>query len=119
MKKLILLPLLFIASISLTNAQTALDFDGSTQWVDMGSFPALNNFTVEFDIQHNGADATYDRFLSNTLNGFSMATDASGNVRFYSNDLGIGWTLMGYTMPLNTWQHMAWVYDGVNISQAI
>lgn len=116
MKKL----LLFISIIFLgTNkhfAQTALDFDGNNQWVEMGAIPSLSNFTIEFDIRHNGTDAGYDRFVGNTNNGLCLATDGSGNVKVYSNNIGINWTLIGYTMATGTWQHMAWVYDGTNFS---
>lgn len=122
MKKILLVILPALLGWNITKAQTALDFNGSNnaathQRVNIGSIPALTNFTVEFDITHNGSDATYDRFVSNTNNGFNLAVANDGRVRIWSSNLGITtWPLFGYTMPLNTWQHMSVVYDGINIA---
>ena len=128
MKKLLLRTFTFASCFLLlstkeVNAQTALTFSGNdggsgtAQYDDIGNVPAMANFTIEFNIMHLGSgDSQYSRFVSSTNNGISLATDGSGDVEFYSNDLGIGWDNLGYTMPLNTWQHMAWVYNGSNIS---
>lgn len=115
-KNTLILLLLSLGFIGKANAQTALDFNGSNQWVDVGAISNFNTFTIEFDIQHQGADGTHDRFISNTNNGFSLATDGSGTVKLYSSNLGVSWTNIGYSMPVNTWQHMTWVYDGGTIS---
>lgn len=118
MKKL--LALIGIGLISFVGqAQTAVDFDGSN-YIQTQPIPALTDFTVEFDIRYDGpgTGATYQRILSTFNNGFSIALDGTGpgTVQVYSNDWPAPWTMVGYSLPLGTWVHMAWVKQGANLS---
>lgn len=118
MKRLI--TVIVIGLLCLTsNAQTALDFNGNN-YVQTQTIPALTDFTIEFDIRYDGpgTGAAYQRILSTFNNGFSIALDGTGpgTVQVYSNDWPAPWTMVGYSLPLGTWVHMAWVKQGVNLS---
>lgn len=118
MRTLLLILGLITASFN-AQSQTALDFNGNN-YVQTQTIPALTDFTIEFDIRFEGSGTgtIYQRFLSTFNNGFSLAVDGTatpGNVSVFSSDWPIGWTNVGYIMPLNTWIHMAWVKQGTNL----
>ncbi|WP_421893387.1 LamG-like jellyroll fold domain-containing protein [Marinoscillum sp.] len=106
---------IFLLLVSLTGfCQTAIDFDGSNDYLKITSMPALNAFTIEMWAYWQGGDANYDRYLSTVNNGLSFEfNQASGQMNFVANNWGgYGRVSTSYVLPQNTWVHIAWVWAG-------
>jgi hypothetical protein len=114
-QKLSLLFITFLLSNSKLNAQAGagLSFDGTDDRVVITTTTALvmNDFTMEFWMQHTGADAGFDRITSTASDLFETAKDGSGNIKYY-----MGSWITVTSMPINTWTHLAWVRKGNNLT---
>jgi len=111
-----ILTFLFVLSYSYGSAQTAIDLNGTNQYLQANLSTSLNQFTIDMDIYPKGGDNTFDRVFSmNSPDYFDIAVDALGDVRFISTILGVwGWT-PATTIPRNTYSHLAFVYQSGQI----
>ena len=115
----IIFPLLLL-HYSIFSQDNALDFGGSGDYVTLPEIGDLNNtFTFEYQIYYKGGDGSFDRVLSDNTLQFDIDTGGGGTVKFwyYNTDTSDGctWLSTGYTLPLDTWTHLAWVNDGSGI----
>jgi hypothetical protein len=102
---------------------TALDFDGTNDYVDLGSLTAINGvsaFTFETWVYRTANGTDFPTLFSKSTSGW---TNTSVNIGGWTPSAGIyatisiGLDAYGYNnsvvaMPLNTWSHIAVVFDG-------
>jgi hypothetical protein len=95
----------------------SLQFDGSSAYVDCGSGASLditNAITIEAWV-YKSAAVSYGQILAKNVNGWQylIQTDVNGNnavAGFYD---GSAWQVVtGTTVPLNTWQHIVYTFNG-------
>lgn len=115
---------LFTASAEKVLTQTTtgvtytMNFDGIDDYIRFDTMPAINAFTLECWLYQKGGNGPNDVFFSTTGNGLNLSVNnnSTNNMRIFSANLGIGvWTNIGYTMPLNTWTHIAFVRSGTSL----
>ncbi len=120
----VLFPLLFLFLFSHTSIGqgNSLDFDGTDDYVDIGS-PGLTSGTVELWL--NADDVNYNRRIYSQLNGGTATEGALGIEIDNDTNYGIfvwapstgGWKKiidMGGVNWSGAWHHLAVVYDGTN-----
>ncbi len=109
----VLATLLLLNSNINAQAGAALSFDGTDDQVAIptSTIMNVNDFTMEYWIQHTGADAGFDRITSTAGDLFETAKDGSGNIKYY-----MGSWITVTSVTLNTWTHLAWVRKGNNMT---
>ena len=115
MKKTILISFVIALSFLFSHAQTALDFDGTDDYVECGNGINLANqsFTVEWWAKRTGSGTVDNIFghgtqaTNNGLHGRFEASDAL-NFGFYGNDFI---TSPGSWATDGLWHHYAFTYD--------
>ncbi len=96
------------------DSQTALKFDGTNDRVDLGSFPALNSFTVESWVYNPVNDGVnYKRIIGVDNNRFEIAKMATGLLYVYLP--ATGWFNTGRYLSVGDWTHVAVTNDGVQL----
>jgi len=113
---------LFIIGVS-TQAQTALDFNGTSSYVEV-PYAVANNptqFTVELWVKVNNTSATHMAPLS-SRDGTSPWTNISGynfyvlpntNTWFFTGGISGSWNeLSGPAVVVGQWTHLAATHDG-------
>lgn len=122
----------FLLSLSSqTNAQTgaALDFDGASDYVDIGSQSTLSNttaFTIEAWLKRTSDSYPFPVFFSksvhaawgtNSINFGAWSSGAGIYARVAGSSDAYGYTT-GTVLPTDTWVHIAVVYDGTASTNA-
>ncbi len=99
----------------------SLDFDGTDDYIDLGDINALDglsSLTIEvwLKLHNHGA---FDRIIVKEIdgdptNGWGMAlSSTSGELSLYTrNGSNSNPQTTGNVIPLNTWTHIAYVFDG-------
>lgn len=116
MKQLSLAALLFlITGITGINAQNyALDFDGVDDFVSIGTISGFTeSVSVEALINPSSIPSNYPPIIKST-DEFALEIDHTNSEIKFHVKIGGGWASSpGYVIPtLNTWYHVAGVYDG-------
>lgn len=118
-RKLGFLCIVFLSILVSAQAQTALQFDGSTSYVEI-PYAAANNtaqFTVEFWARLDGGAGTFRAPLSNRndspLKGYNFYA-RTDNTWSFTGGRGVPvWeSLPGPAVVINQWTHLAATYDG-------
>jgi hypothetical protein len=116
MKKILLFWIALLFSWNTTKAQTALDFDGTDDFVECGTnLSNISNFTIEANIYYRGGaqwvlnfcDGTYNERLQLEINGGSLWTYSESSV-------GGGVSFGGGVIATNQWYHVALTNDIVS-----
>jgi hypothetical protein len=125
---LVIILYLLITIFSLTSYSQgsgySLDFDGSNDYVNMGSISQLNitsNITIEAWVLNQSAPSNYAGIISNLSdnyadeNGYGLFY-SSGNLTFWLQTVGGNandyTSYPKYSLDLNKWYHIAGTYDG-------
>jgi hypothetical protein len=105
--------LLFSFSFLCYHSQTALDFNGSSQYLITNNGVSFGSaFTFEMNIKYKGGNDPYDRFLCTQGDGFGLSNTSSGQIRIISYNLGINnWVDIPVFLPIGTFVHLAVVYN--------
>lgn len=86
----------------------ALDFNGSSSYINLPISQTLNDFSIEFWFNVTSGGANYSRILSSSSSLFELAKMADGSLQFYAGSLGQGWSPI-FAPTLNEWHHFALV----------
>ena len=126
-RSLLFILILHLSSRTALHAQGGytLDFDGSTQYVEVPFDAALNpitNITIEAWARVEGGSGTYrsvvtSRSTTGTTTGYTLYAADDNTWQFWTGDNGLGtWDVLssGVTVT-NEWTHIACVYDGTNL----
>ena len=114
-----------LAPLSLyPQAGYTLDFDGSTQYVEVPFAITLNpatTFTIECWAKVEGGSGTYrsvvtSRSTSGTTTGYMLYAGSDNIWQFWTGDNGLGtWDVLSSGVAVvDEWTHIACVYDGNN-----
>ena len=111
------------ASSTCTTTNCALQFDGSTNYVEVPYNSAFypSTFTVECYVYMTSYPSAWGELIetrneSTGGSGFSLAVSTGGVVSFYADGLLGAWINTGSAIPLNSWNHIAVTYDGTTVT---
>ena len=115
MKKLLLLviPAMMLWSNN-TNAQTALEFDGTSSYVDAGKTFSLTSYTKEAMVKWDGVTTANNNLVSGSIdNQHAFWAPGQDDNRVTAGHNG-QWNFVEdtETMPVDEWTHYAVTYDG-------
>ncbi|MBI5584163.1 MAG: LamG domain-containing protein, partial [Deltaproteobacteria bacterium] len=108
--------------------QQAFNFDGQDDALVMSNTAlngAYNQFTIDawvFPTNYGNAGSLKTIISKTNTDGFALRMDGNGNLVFYLNTSN-GLVLTTFThatllpLPLNTWTHVAVVYDGATFNE--
>jgi hypothetical protein len=104
------------ASVLLAQGNRVVQFDGSTDYVNIGDSSDLvmtDAFTIEAWIFPTGTNQS-GGIIVNKEGEYEIARFPSGTIQFVIANSNPGWTRWidsGYVAPLHTWTHIAWTYS--------
>jgi hypothetical protein len=110
----------FVNSVpSVLGAGQALSFEDPTEHVLIPADASLNSkiFTLSMFVNDQGQFSAINRFTSRTSDTFETGIDmafGTGSLSYYSP--GNGWTTTGVVPDLDSWNHIAYVADGSNMT---
>jgi PKD repeat protein len=108
---------------ALSEANTAVGFNGSSQYVNVPYTAALNpaQFTVEAWAYVTGGQGTYRSIVTsrdystNNARGYVIYAAADNTWQFWDG-AGAGWGIVyGPSVTLNQWTHLVGTYDGTTL----
>ena len=91
----------------------SLSFDGANDYVHVQDLSSFSTVTVSFWGKHNGADATYDRFIGNTGHKLNIAKNGGGQLKVYTP--AIGWQNVNHVLSENVWTYITITSNGTTL----
>lgn len=109
-------PLLGQSGAIIGDSDTAVQFDGSSSYVDVPYNVALNpsSFSVEVWVYPTGGAGTYRGIAASRVypNGWVLYADGNDNYSFWVNDGATMTAVIGDTVTLNQWTQLVATFDG-------
>jgi hypothetical protein len=102
----------------------SLSFEFDTDSVEIPEDPSLDSdvFTLSLFFYDMGQEGAYERFTSRGGDVFETAINmypghgGIGQIAYYSPDESVGWRSTDVVPELETWQHLAYVSTGLDMS---